>query len=66
MHQEGFEDLRPDTITYSTVIDAIAKSGERGAGNRAEAILNKMQGKYEAGDAGVKPNIRSFWIISNS
>jgi len=65
MHQQGFEDLRPNTITYSTVIDAWSKSGVKGAGDKAETILNKMQEKYEAGDENVKPDIRSFGAVLN-
>ncbi len=47
------------------MIDAMAKSGAKGAGDKAEAILNKMQAKYDTRDIHVKPDIQSFGAVLN-
>jgi hypothetical protein len=50
--------LSPNTITYNAVIDAWARSGEGTLGaRRAEALLHRMQRKYEEGNGDrVQPN----------
>ena len=45
---DGDRDFKPNTRTHTSVIDAWAKSGEKGAAKRAEQILNKMISSYEA------------------
>ena len=56
LYEAGNVDIKPDTISFSTVISAWAKSGDPAAAKRAEAILERMQELYEAGNVDVKPN----------
>lgn len=53
-------DLKPNVVSYTSVIDALSKSGMSGAAERAEKILNIMQSKYENGDEDVEPNTITF------
>lgn len=49
-----------------SVIDAWAKSGEKGAARRADQILNAMQQNYErTGDPDVRPNVHSANAVCN-
>jgi hypothetical protein len=48
------------TAMYTAVIRNWAKSGEKGAAQRAEEILDNMQSAYEDGDGSLKPNIETF------
>jgi hypothetical protein len=41
---------------YTAVIDAWSKSFLRGAADRANLLLDKMETKYQAGDTDLKPN----------
>jgi hypothetical protein len=48
------------------VIDAWAKSGEKGAARRAEQILNNMISRFDAtGDPDVKPNVHTANAVCN-
>jgi Pentatricopeptide repeat domain len=47
--------LRPDIVTYSTVIDCHTKCGEKST-DRAEEILRYVEGTYRCGDKTLKPN----------
>jgi len=53
-------DLQPNVVSYTSVIDALSKSGKSGAAERAERILNMMQSKYEDGYEEVQPNTITF------
>lgn len=46
--------LRPDIVTYSTVIDCHTKCG--GCPDRAEEILRFVEGTFRDGDKGLEPN----------
>ena len=39
----GYEDLKPNVVSYTAAIDAWAKSGSREGADRAEAILERME-----------------------
>ena len=54
LYDAGELDEPPSVISYSTVLDACAKSNYRDAGDRAELILRQMQNK------GVEPNTVSY------
>ena len=45
--------LKPNTITYSTVINALAKRGEVDGPERAEAILRNMMECHRSGEVHV-------------
>ena len=54
-----------NTISYNTVLNALTKSKDRDAPLRAEALLNRMQEEYEAGNRNVRPNSISFSCLLN-
>lgn len=47
--------LRPDIVTYSTVIDCHTKCGE-GSAKRAEELLRFVEGTYRNGDKSLEPS----------
>jgi hypothetical protein len=52
---------------FTSVIDAYAKSGLRGAAARAEDILNNMIADYEAnGDPDIQPNVHTANAVCNA
>jgi pentatricopeptide repeat protein len=57
----GDESLRPNTITYSAVISALARAGQAEQG--AEALLEEMDSDYLAGNDSCKPNVISFCVV---
>lgn len=61
--EQGIEEMRPDEYTYSTVIDAVGKSGEVGAAQRAEAILRRMEKFYESGKTQVSPTHVTYTAV---
>jgi len=64
--RDGDKDFKPNTRTHTSVIDAWAKSGEKGAAKRAEQILNAMISRYEVtGDQDVKPNVHTANAVCN-
>ena len=54
MEQEG---LQPDAQTYTSVVDAIAQSGQNPA--QAEAIMERMA------EAGISPNVVTYSAVIN-
>lgn len=58
----GRTDCRPDVITYTSCIDAMAKSGD---GEKAEALLKELEDAYEKSgrQASLQPNIRSYTSV---
>ena len=54
LYKEGELDEPPSVISYSTVLDACAKSNHEGAGDRAEIIMRGMLNK------GIEPNTISY------
>ena len=47
---------KPDAMSYSSVTVAYARSGEKGAAERAERLLERMNAQYLAGVSDVKPS----------
>jgi hypothetical protein len=65
-YRDGDQAFKPNTRTYTSVIDAWAKSGEKGAARRAEQILNNMIAQFDAtGDVDVKPNVHTSNAVCN-
>jgi len=58
--------VRPNTITFNSVIDALSKSKERGSSARAEEVLNKMQQLHELGHKDIRPDTFSFASVLNA
>ena len=66
-YRDGDSDFKPNTRTHTSVIDAWAKSGERGSAKRAEQILNAMQNNYKhSGDPDIKPNVHTANAVCNA
>lgn len=71
MEQEQFtddtlDDVRLNTISYTTVIDGFARSGEEGAAQRAESIFQRMEEACKNGNDDAKPNIQTLNAIMNA
>lgn len=53
--------VKPDVVSYTTVISAWAKTASEGSAERAADILNKMEAEYEIGtDRSIKPNVQTY------
>ena len=55
MESSQDENLRPDIVTYATVIDCFTKCGERNL-ERADELLRFVEGTFRNGDEMLKPN----------
>jgi hypothetical protein len=65
-YHDGDTDFKPNVRTHTSVIDAWAKSGEKGAAKRAEQILNNMITAFEdEGDPDIKPNVHTANAVCN-
>jgi pentatricopeptide repeat protein len=53
----------PDQTSFTTVLHAHAKSQHAKAGERAEALLTRMQQLYQEGESSVKPNVLSYTSV---
>lgn len=53
-------DMKP---MYDALIKTWAKSGEKGAAQRAEEILDNMQASYESGEDHLKPDMETFNLV---
>ena len=58
--KSGNKEVKPNTIVYGAVLDAWAKSREKGAAQRAAAILDHMLKLHEAGQEDCRPNTICF------
>ncbi len=55
--------MKPDTICFTSIIDAYAKKGGEEAAERAEDLLHEMENLYNMGDKDVKPNTRTYSAV---
>lgn len=55
MQTSQHKKLRPDIVTYSTLIDCHTKCGE-GSARRAEELLRFVEGTYRSGDPTLEPS----------
>jgi len=55
MESSPDEHLRPDIVTYATVIDCYTKCGEMSV-QRADELLRFVEGTFRSGDETLKPN----------
>ena len=63
--EEGFEDCHPDYITYTSVIDTLAKKASLEASEMAESLLEELEDEYfKSGDRRMKPNFRTYTSVS--
>jgi hypothetical protein len=56
MFKSGNKDAEPNFVSYVTLVDSIAKSGEDGAAERVEKIVRDMYQSYKEGRSNFKPN----------
>jgi len=66
MNEEGVKSLKPDVITYTSVIDAIARSRMPEGSEMSLNMLHKMERMYAAGDDSMKPNVKSYSCVLQS
>ena len=52
--------IKPNSYTYTAVIQAHANSGVIGSPERAEALIERMIDKYQRGDDSVRPTAKTF------
>lgn len=69
LHRSGkYENVKPDVVSYSAVVNAYARAAKAGRGSeqcadRAMEILDKMVEVYEDGDVNVKPNKMTYTAV---
>lgn len=66
-YEDGYLECKPDTLAYNVALNAIAKSKAiEGGAEHAEALLQRMQDRFMAGDRGVAPSAPSFVTVMNA
>lgn len=63
LYKKGYGDVRPDTLSFASVLNAHANSREPKSASRAEKILKHMQSNYEAGNQRARPNTICFATV---
>uniref|UniRef100_A0A6U5H3F0 Pentacotripeptide-repeat region of PRORP domain-containing protein n=1 Tax=Corethron hystrix TaxID=216773 RepID=A0A6U5H3F0_9STRA len=62
-YQQEQSIIRPDTVTYGTVIEAHVKAGGKHGMKRAKSLLKEMEAKWEAGDEWVAPTVAAYNMV---
>jgi len=77
-YHAGNRDVRPDVVSFTTVIDTLAKSGQRGSGQRGLELLEEMEAMAMAAassgdgdgdgddDLSLRPNVFSYSACINA
>ncbi len=60
LYESGCDQLRPDKITYTNIIDAIARSRSPTGAEMALSLLEKMETKYQNGDRHIQPSAQTY------
>ena len=61
LEEEGYADLSPDGYTYNIILKALLMSGERGASEQANRMLQRMEESYRNGDnTRLKPDLLTY------
>jgi hypothetical protein len=63
LHKAGEPNVKPNAVTFNTVISAWAKSGDPLAGSKVETILAQMKELHDAGDTNLRPNAVTYTCI---
>lgn len=58
--------IKPDTICYSSVVDAYARKGGEDCAFRAEELLNEMIDRYNNDEDDVMSNTQTFRVVITS
>jgi hypothetical protein len=66
MTDSGKGDIRPDTVCYNAVINAIGWSDSGGKATRAYAIHERMLDRYNSGETETKPDVVTCNSILNA
>ena len=64
LYGKGWRELKPETISFNTVIDTLAKSKERDTELRAEALLERMEELSLTSDE-LKSSCRPDQVVSS-
>ena len=66
-YEDGYLECKPDTLAYNVALNAITKSqAKEGGAKHAEALLHRMQDRFNAGDRDVAPSTPSFVTVMNA
>ena len=63
LYDQGCTRLKPDKITYTSIIDAIARSRSPKGAKMALPLLETMERKYSEGDYHVKPSVQTYSCV---
>ena len=64
-HVQGPLGIRPDTVTYTSMISAWSSSNDARAPQRVMNLLMDMQHRFQCGDQSCKPNSITFnWVLT--
>jgi hypothetical protein len=63
LHENGCENVAPDSFSFASVLNALANSSEDGSAEKAENILHMQQQLYKDGNEKVKPNTICFTTV---
>ena len=58
--------MRPDVVTYTSLIKCWNESGHLKAANRAEEIIEMLHAKYEKGHVECKPDTMVYNVAMNA
>jgi hypothetical protein len=59
-YEKGWQELKPDVLTFTGVIHCIAVSGMEDALERSLAIVRRMEDLHEQGHGNVRPNAYTY------
>jgi len=67
MLKSGREEIQPDVVSFTTVLDVWAKSKEENKAAQAQAILNMMNKWHvQTGDSSLRPNEMTYNTVLNA
>jgi hypothetical protein len=66
LYRDGYQGLKPNVLTFTSVIHCIALSGQADAVERALAILDKMEDLHAEGFGDVRPNLFTYNCVINT
>jgi len=59
-HPLALQCIKPNTISYASTLDALSRSGQKGASKLAMEILQQMEDRFADGADDVRPNAYSY------
>lgn len=62
-YKSGNPAARPNLVSYVSLINAIVRSGDDDASQRAEDLIFDMYRQFKEGDTDVKPNTRTIALV---